>query len=48
MKDQIEFLTQQVKALQRELKRAKKLNQKLIDRIEVNEPEVVIIKTLTP
>jgi hypothetical protein len=44
MKDQIEFLTQQVKALQRELKRVKKLNQKLIDRIEVNEPEVVIIK----
>jgi phage shock protein A len=45
MKDQIEFLTQQVKALQKELKKAKKLNQKLIDRIEVLEPEIVTFKT---
>ena len=45
MKDQIEFLTQQVKALQKELKKAKKLNQKLIDRIEVNEySEIVTFK----
>jgi hypothetical protein len=41
MKDQIEFLTQQVKALQKELKKVKKINQKLIDRVEVNEEEVV-------
>ena len=41
MNEQIEFLTQQVKALQRELKKAKKLNQKLIDRIEVIELEIV-------
>ena len=41
MKDQIEFLTQQVKALQKELKKAKKINQKLIDRVEVVEPEIL-------
>ena len=46
MKDQIEFLTQQVKALQKELKKAKKLNQKLIDRIEVNEEEVVSFESV--
>jgi hypothetical protein len=44
MKDQIDFLTQQVKALQKKLKKAKKLNQKLIDRVEVVEPEIVTFK----
>ena len=44
MKDQIEFLTQQVKALQKEVKRLKKINAKLTQSIEVVEPEIVTFK----
>jgi hypothetical protein len=38
MKDQIEYLNQRVEALQKELKRMKKINKKLINQIEVNQP----------
>jgi hypothetical protein len=35
MKDQIEFLTQRVEALEKEVKRLEKINKKLINKTEV-------------
>ena len=41
MKDQIEYLTQRVEALQKEVKRLKKINKKLINKTEVLDYEII-------
>jgi predicted RNase H-like nuclease (RuvC/YqgF family) len=41
MKDQIEFLTQRVEALQKEVKRLKKINKKLINKTEVLDFQII-------
>ena len=41
MKDQIEYLTQRVEALQKEVKRLKKINKKLINKTEVLDYQII-------
>jgi len=41
MKDQIEYLTRRVEALQKEVKRLKKINKKLINKTEVLDYEII-------